>query len=230
MTPTTTAVIGALSFGLVAVFVLLPMATSIPARLQDQWARDMEAHARVVATQHGVDYSYTTAQKSLLVLVAALVGYGVAWKYGSGARSVAYALYFLSVVLLAAINLKHALLPDIVVLSILWAGMLFHASSGNGAESVQGAAVGYLVPLIIGLSFRLATGKEVMGGGDLKTLAMAGSWLGLGSMPVVFGAFVLGFVLWLVAAKLAGQKAQGLIPTGPAHLAASIAAALGAGI
>lgn len=230
MTPTTTAAIGALSFGLVAVLVLLPMAMSIPARLQDQWSRDMEAHARAAATREGVDYSYTTAQKSLLVLVAALVGYGVAWKYGSGARSVAYALYFLSAVLLAAINLKHALLPDIVVLSTLWAGLLFQASSGNGAESVQGAAVGYLVPLIIAVSFRQIAGKEIMGGGDLKTLAMAGAWFGLGAMPAVFGAFVLGSALWLVAAKLAGQKARGFIPTGPAHLAASIAAAMVAGI
>lgn len=189
----------------------------------------MEAHAHAAAEQQGVDYSYTTAQKSLLVLLAALLGCGVAWKYGSGARGAAYALYFLSVVLLVAINLKHALLPDIVVLSTLWAGLLFHALSGNSAESVQGAAVGYLVPFIIGLSFRRVTGKDVMGGGDLKTLAMVGSWFGLGALPIVFGAFVLGSVLWPVAAKLAGQKMRGFIPTGPAHLAASIAAAMCAG-
>lgn len=229
MTPTTTAAIGALSFGLVAVLVLLPMAMWIPARLQDQWARDMEVHARSAVEQQGVDYSYTTAQKSLLALVAALVGYGVAWKYGAGPRSAAYALYFLSMVLLVAINLKHALLPDIVVLSTLWAGLLLQASSGNGAQSVQGAAVGYLVPLFIGLSFRQLAGKEVLGGGDLKTLAMVGSWFGLGAMPAAFGAFVLGSVLWPVAAKLAGRKVRGFIPTGPAHLAASIAAAMSAG-
>ncbi len=229
MTPTTTAAIGAFAFGLVAVLVLLPMARLIPARLQDQWTRDLEENARTMAEQQGVDFSYTTAQKAMLVLAAALLGCGMAWKYGLVEHSVAYAVYFLSVLLLVTINLKHALLPDSVVLSTLWAGLLFHASSGSGAESIQGAAVGYLVPFFIGLSFRRATGKEVIGGGDLKALAMAGAWFGLGSMPIVFGAFILGAIFWAVVAKLIGPKTQPFVPTGPAHLVASLAAAMGAG-
>jgi len=227
MNATAIAAIGAIAFGLIAILALLPAATAIPARLDAQWSRDVQAHLQRSDENQNTNYSYSIKQKVLLVAVAAAVGYGVVWKYGAATQGLAFGFYFIGLTLIVAINLKHYLLPDVVVLSILWAGLLFQAFSGNASASIYGALVGYLVPFLIGLAFKMKTRAEVIGQGDCKTLSMAGAWFGVESMPIVFGAFVVGLILWVILTKLAGPKSQRYIATGAAHLVASLVAAFG---
>lgn len=227
MTPTATAAIGALAFCLIAIFALLPAARTIPARLDAQWLKEVEAHLQQSDAILGTDYSYSVKQKVLLAVAAGVLGFGVVWKYGTAAAGIAFAFYFLSLTLLVAINLKHSLLPDVVVLSTLWVGLLFQASAGNASTSIYGASVGYLVPFLVGLAFKITTRVEVIGRGDLKALAMAGAWFGIDSMPMIFGAFIAGLILWFFVVKLVSRRSEGHISTGPGHLVASLVAALG---
>jgi leader peptidase (prepilin peptidase) / N-methyltransferase len=228
MTPTTIAMLCALAFGIVAALVLLPMARMIPARLERQWAGELEAYALTKRdTTEPTIYSYTLPHKAIVVVVAMLLGLVVITTYGSTAAGAAYALYYFSLLLLVAINVKHALLPDSIVFTTLWAGLLYYAYAGGVADHVYGAAAGYLVPFFVSLMFKLTTGKDVIGYGDLKALAMAGAWFGIAAMPVIIGTFVAGFIVWAILLHVLGHKSQGSVSTGPAHLLASLAVTLG---
>jgi leader peptidase (prepilin peptidase) / N-methyltransferase len=229
MSPITEAILGAILLGACSVFAILPLAVSIPARLEARWVRDAEDFARArTGTSDTLASIYTPPQKIAVALIAMLLGFGAVSIHGAGAQGVAYAFYYSSLLLLAAINLKHALLPDTIVLPTLWVGLLFHASAGAAADHVYGAAAGFLVPYFLGFLFKLTTRKDVIGHGDFKVLSMAGAWAGVSALPVLFGGVVVGFLVTAIAVSFTRMRNQGFIPTGPAYLVASVAVAIGA--
>jgi prepilin signal peptidase PulO-like enzyme (type II secretory pathway) len=224
MPPSTTPFFGALFFGLCA-FAIFPLASAIPARLERQWASEIEAYA--VASSVPKDYSLSLAQKAIVILVAALLGFTVFSIYREKTEATAFTFYYFSLLLLVAINLKSSLLPDMVVLPTLWVGLTYSATTGLAAEHIYGAVAGYLGPYLVGLAFKMFTGKEVIGRGDLKALSMAGAWFGVSALPSILAVFAVGFTGWALAMGFFGQKKRGFVCTGPAHLIASIAITLG---
>ncbi|MGH7057594.1 MAG: prepilin peptidase, partial [Acetobacteraceae bacterium] len=97
----------------------------------------------------------------------------------------------------AGIDLGHYILPDVLVLPLLWAGLLFNLFDSYVPlfDAVIGAVAGYLVLWIIYQVFRLATGKEGLGYGDFKLLAAIGAWLGWRMLPlIVLAAAAMGIV------------------------------------
>ncbi len=224
----TAAIFGSVLFGLGAAFVLAPVAAIIPARLQHQWALEVEAHALAQKNQISpASYSYTVLQKVLLSSIAAILGYAIIATHGVNAGGLAVAVYYFSLLLLVAINLKSGLLPDIVALPALWLGLLYYAYAGAGTEHIYGASAGYLAPFIIMLVFKAFTGKEFIGRGDLKAMAMAGAWFGLAGLPLFFSGFAAGFVAWFLALQFSSKRVQGLVCTGPAHFVGALAATFG---
>ena len=55
----------------------------------------------------------------------------------------------------------------------------------------------------------------------MKALAMAGAWFGLAALPILLGAFLVSAVAYAILANLI-RRGSGVVPTGPAHLAASL--------
>lgn len=103
-----------------------------------------------------------------------------------------FALVFTWTLIAAAmIDWQTQLLPDTLVLPLLWLGLLLSLGHDAGfalvdpATAILGAAGGYLVLWLIFHAFRLATGKEGMGYGDFKLLAALGAWLGWQALPMV---------------------------------------------
>lgn len=218
---------GAAALGLVASLALLPVARHIPIRLRRQWDKDAEA---ILAERHSAvpqETAFSPADVGLMACTGALLGILVITTYGTTVSGAAFGLFFLAFLLLVAVNTKHMLLPDMIVLPVMWGGLLYHTAAGSGVEQIHGAAAGYLVPYVLVTIIRMAAGIEIMGGGDLKTFAMAGAWFGIHAVPTLLLAFILGtFALAPVRAALR-QKNQGAIPTGSAHLLASVTCALG---
>lgn len=226
MTPFIAAILGGILCALIAAAFLTPLTFRIPLRISRQWAREVDEYAELELSGDNLAAApLTRTQSVLLILASALLGCATVATKGLQAEGMALAFYFLSLLLLVAINMKALLLPDIVVLPVLWAGLLYHAQAGSAAEHIYGAVAAYLAPFLLTAALQRFTGKGLIGHGDLKTMAMAGAWFGFASLPLFFMGFVAGFALWIVLLLIRGQRTQGPICSGPAHLAGGLTAA-----
>ena len=114
---------------------------------------------------------------------------------------------------LAVIDARHLLLPDVLTLPLLIAGLAVAACTDRAAlhEHAIGAVAGFAVFWLIARVYRLARGREGLGMGDAKLLAAAGAWVSWQGLPgVVFigAASALAWVLIKIAAGAAVMEAQ----------------------
>jgi leader peptidase (prepilin peptidase)/N-methyltransferase len=166
----------------------------------------------------------------LVELFTAVVSAVVAWRYGAGWVCLFALLVSWSLIALAAIDLDHKLLPDVITLPLLWLGLLVSLGGlswqGQPAfadlrSAVIGAAAGYLVLWLMFHAFRLLTGKEGMGYGDFKLLGALGAWLGWQGLPLtILLSTAVGAVLGVVLIIAGKRERQTQIPFGP-YLAAA---------
>ncbi len=110
-----------------------------------------------------------------------------------------------------------------ITLPVLWLGLLLNI---NGMfvsleDSVIGATVGYLSLWSIYQIHHLLTGKEGMGYGDFKLLALLGAWLGWQSLLIiVLLSSLVGASVGISLILVMGRDRQVPIPFGP-YLAAA---------
>jgi leader peptidase (prepilin peptidase)/N-methyltransferase len=111
--------------------------------------------------------------------VLAVLNWGCSW------HAWVAAIYCAILQVLARLDAQTRLLPDMLTLPLLWAGLLFHWSGGWVAldDAVAGAAVGYGVLWCIWAAHRGCSGRDGIGFGDLKLAAANGAWLGLEALP-----------------------------------------------
>lgn len=120
-------------------------------------------------------------------LLTGLLSMVVAWKFGPTVQLFWALLLTWGLVALSLIDLDKQLLPDDITLPLLWLGQLLSVFNvfSSTTESILGAIGGYLILWTVYQLFRLTTGKEGMGYGDFKLLAMLGAWLGWSSLPLI---------------------------------------------
>lgn len=147
----------------------------------------------------------------------------VAWHFGYGLPLLWGLLLTWSLIALSFIDIDHHLLPDSITLPLLWLGLLLSLfdSFTDSHAAIIGAAAGYLSLWSIYWLFKLLTGKEGMGYGDFKLLAMFGAWFGWQYLPlIILLSSLVGAVIG-VAMIVFGKHAAGKpIPFGP-YLAAA---------
>ncbi len=166
----------------------------------------------------------------LLELAGGLLMAGaIAW-YGPTLAGVAIGLFLLALLALTAIDLEHQILPDEIVLPLLWSGLIINAFGvlTTPQDAILGAAVGFLMLTGLRLGYRALRGIDGMGQGDPKLVAAIGAWLGLQpTMTALLIAFVAGSLVGL-ALHLAGRLAQRqCLPFGPGLALGALAASLG---
>jgi len=161
----------------------------------------------------------------LVELLSAGLCAAVAWKFGPGWPAAAAMLVTWFLIALAVIDLDHQLLPDALTLPLLWGGLL--ASLGwmefsreslpvSPADSIIGAAVGYLSLWSVYHLFRLLTGKDGMGYGDFKLLAALGAWLGWRMLlPIVLCSAATGALVGISLIVTGRRGRSAPLPFGP---------------
>jgi leader peptidase (prepilin peptidase)/N-methyltransferase len=120
---------------------------------------------------------------------------------------------------LAWIDAEHLLLPDVLTLPLipLGLGAAWALEWPPLLDAAIGAAVGYLAFRLVALAYRWARGRDGLGQGDAKLLAVAGAWLGWQALgEVVLGGAIAG-ILWYVGTRPAGRSDEAPVE-GPAEL------------
>jgi len=158
------------------------------------------------------------AQYPLVEAASGLLAGVVAWRFGFGWPAAAALVLTWVLLAASAIDFRHQLLPDDLMLPLLWLG-LFAALFGLFADlpsAVIGAMAGYLALWSVYQVFRLLTGKEGMGHGDFKLLALLGAWLGWRLLPLILIlSSLIGALVGIALIALRGHDRQIPIPFGP---------------
>lgn len=164
-----------------------------------------------------------SARYPIIEAFTAVLSVAVAWRFGFGWATGAALLLTWALVALSVIDFDHHLLPDSITLPFLWGGLalsLFNVFASSYA-SIIGAMAGYLSLWSVYMAFKLLTGREGMGYGDFKLLAMFGAWLGWQALPVVILlSSLVGAVVGISLVLLRGRDKNIPIPFGP-YLAAA---------
>ena len=155
-----------------------------------------------------------------------LSGY-IGWRYGLTLATVGALFLTWSLIALTVIDIDTQLLPDDITLPLIWLGLLVNLDGTfvplRGA--VIGAVAGYLSLWAVYWLFKLATGKEGMGYGDFKLLAVIGAWLGWKMLPVVILlSSLVGAVVGIGLIAFARHGRNTPIPFGPYLAAAGLIA------
>ncbi len=154
----------------------------------------------------------------LVELLTAALSMVVAWQFGFGWPTAAFLLLTWALISLSMIDADTQLLPDIIVLPMLWLGLLLNSAGvfTDIHSALWGAAAGYLTLWLVFWAFKLITGKEGMGYGDFKLLAMLGAWGGWQILPLtILLSSLVGAILGIIILKSRGQSNATPLPFGP---------------
>ena len=154
----------------------------------------------------------------LVELTTAILSIVVAHTFGVSSITLFMLLLTWGLIALTLIDLDHMLLPDQIVMPLLWLGLLFNINAGfiPLQDAVIGAAVGYMSLYSVFWLFKLLTGKEGMGYGDFKLFALFGAWIGWQLLPLlILMASVVGAVVGISLIVFKGHKREQAIPFGP---------------
>jgi len=154
----------------------------------------------------------------VIEIVTALLSVAVAWHFGFGWPLAGGLLLTWSLIALTMIDFDHQLLPDNITLPLLWLGLVLNLGGiyTDINSAVIGAMAGYLSLWSIYWLFKLLTGKEGMGFGDFKLLALLGAWMGWQALPaIILLSSAVGAVIGIGLIVLRGRDKNIPIPFGP---------------
>lgn len=154
----------------------------------------------------------------LVELACGLLSGYVAWHFGFSWQAGAMLLLTWGLLAMSMIDVDHQLLPDVLVLPLLWLGLILN-NFGLFVpleSALWGAVAGYLSLWSVYWLFKLVTGKEGMGYGDFKLLAMLGAWGGWQVLPLtILLSSVVGAVLGSILLRMQRAESNTPIPFGP---------------
>ncbi|MGR3888331.1 prepilin peptidase [Pseudomonas sp. 1152_12] len=151
-------------------------------------------------------------------LACALISATVAWQFGFGWQAGAVMVLSWGLLAMSLIDVDHQLLPDILVLPLLWLGLILNSADvlATLPDALWGAVIGYMSLWTVFWLFKMVTGKDGMGYGDFKLLALLGAWGGWQILPMtLLMSSLLGVLAGLIVMRLRKPQASIPMPFGP---------------
>lgn len=150
----------------------------------------------------------------LMAVLFALVVYF----YGATWSSLEYLIFVFGLVTAGFIDYDHMILPDEFTLGGLVIGLIGAAINPDRSflEAIMGAVFGGGILWVVAYVYYVLTGREGLGGGDIKLLAWIGALLGWRSIPfVILTASVFGSVVGVLVSRKNSEGLKTMIPFGP---------------
>ena len=154
----------------------------------------------------------------LTELACGLLSAFIAWHFGVSGQAGWMLVLTWGLLAICLIDLEHQIVPDVLVLPLLWLGLLLNSFDmfTSLSQAVWGAALGYASLWSIFWIFKLLTGKDGMGYGDFKVLAMLGAWGGIAILPLtLLLSSLVGALVGLSLLGLRRAKTSTPIPFAP---------------
>ncbi len=162
----------------------------------------------------------------LVEVLTAVMSVLIFWKFGLTLQYLSVFVFCCSLIVITFIDLDHQIIPDVITLpgipvfsliAVFFMGVPW-------LEVVLGVFIGGGCLYMVAVGYELITGREGMGGGDIKLLAMLGGFLGWKS--IFFIVFVSSFLGALVGVSMMIAKGRDMkyaVPFGPFLSMAAVA-------
>ncbi|HJX35282.1 MAG TPA: prepilin peptidase [Desulfatiglandales bacterium] len=154
----------------------------------------------------------------LVELIMGLLSLCLFVRYGLSHQYFLLLVFSASLIVISIIDLRHQIIPDIISIPGIVSGLLISIIFGDikWHDSLIGAIAGGGILYIVAEVYFLLTGKEGMGGGDIKLLAMIGAWMGWKALPkIILISSFTGIIIGGTALVLTHKGMRARIPFGP---------------
>lgn len=162
--------------------------------------------------------AHISLQYPLVELLNGILALLLFLKFGSTLVFMVFFLFCSALVVITFIDLEHQIIPDEISLSGIVLGFIFSFFlEGHGwLNSLLGILLGGGSLLLVAYLYQWLTGKEGMGGGDIKLLAMMGAFLGWKAVPfIIFASSLVGSLIGISIMLLQKKNSKLAIPFGP---------------
>ena len=162
--------------------------------------------------------AHISIQYPLIELLTGALSLAVALKFGVSWQTLFALILTWSLVAMSVIDIHKQILPDDITLPVLWLGLLISIFNIyiDPASSIIGAITGYMILWSVYQLFKLITGKEGMGYGDFKLLALFGAWFGWTFIPlIIILSSASGAIIGITMMMFNKHERSTPIPFGP---------------
>lgn len=152
-------------------------------------------------------------------LATGLLSTALILRYGPGVPYALHLAFVSALIIVTFIDLQHQIIPDAISLPGIAAGIGVSLSPWGTVlwvDALIGAAAGGGGLLAVAWGFERLTGKEGMGLGDVKLLAMIGAWMGWRALPfIILSSSLFGILIGGAALMITRSGLRARIPFGP---------------
>lgn len=220
------AVIGGVPVGILldAVIRRLPQRLFPELRLAPRALADSQASVNPPASRPGMRHralvSHAVQAAVVIVLAAAILAW-TTYRFGVTWRAAYLAAWLCWLVVLAGIDMRHYVLPDVLTLGLLALAVAANATGIGTVGALNGicaAALGFTILWSLNAAYRLMRGCDGFGGGDIKMLAALGACVGVrGVADILTIASLLALAFAAARWPFAGSRVslRASIPFGP---------------
>jgi len=174
---------------------------------------------------------HISARYPFVELLAGLAAVAAATTFGPSPQALVSFAFLAALIVITFIDLDHQIIPNVISLPGIVVGVAaaLILDTPPWRDSVIGLLLGGGLLWAVAEGYYRLTGREGMGGGDVKLLAMVGAFLGWRAIPVtLMFASLTGTVVGVALMLCSGGDRRMAIPFGP-FLAAGAVVALFAG-
>jgi leader peptidase (prepilin peptidase)/N-methyltransferase len=154
----------------------------------------------------------------MVELLSGMLAFSIYLMYGLSYETLVYYVFTATLIVITFIDLDHRIIPDIISLPgiPIFFFASFLAPSVTYIDALLGILVGGGSLYLCAWGYHAVTGKEGMGGGDIKLLAMIGALLGWkGVFFTIFVSSVVGTIIGFIVMFASRKDLKLAVPFGP---------------
>ncbi len=162
--------------------------------------------------------AHISVQYPLVEMINGIVTLSLFLRFGPTLVFAVLFMFCSALVVITFIDIEHQIIPDEISLSGIVVGFVlsFFLKDPSWIDSLLGILLGGGSLLLVAYSYQWLTGKDGMGGGDIKLLAMMGAFLGWKAIPfIIFASSLVGSLLGVSIMLFQKKDSKLAIPFGP---------------